>query len=290
MSELWHHPELARQRDGGQAVEVSEVRAAVRHDGGRRELQSTLAGPADADWLSNVELETRPPTPEDLPVSLGDHDLRETFELPLMSGRDAERSGAAPDPAFGDAASLLDDPGPRRKVTAADARSRARRCSCGGYVPQGMSVCMTCGLDQETGLRVGLEDDLAPPPPPRPSGASLACLIMGGLCATAALVSLIKSLMASGGGAEGVQKYGWFCLALVSAFAILASVQFIRGKSAKLLMLALTLGVVVDVLGLVAIPLVQANIGDSQDYVKPVKQEDPDDPDFHIKPHEERIE
>ena len=27
-----------------------------------------------------------------------------------------------------------------------------------------------CGTDQETGLRVGLEDDLAPPPPPPPQG------------------------------------------------------------------------------------------------------------------------
>lgn len=129
--------------------------------------ESTLAGPADADWLSRVDLETLKPPLDDLPVSLGDHDLRETFDLPLMSGgRDAE---TAPGAGMADAASLLDEPAPKRRKTAAEARSTARRCSnCGGYVPQGMSVCMSCGLDQETGVRVGMDDDLIPPPPPRP--------------------------------------------------------------------------------------------------------------------------
>jgi hypothetical protein len=253
--------------------------------------ESTLAGPADADWLSRVEMEIRAPTPpDDLPVSLGDQDLRETFDLPLMSGRDAERSGAAPDPAISDAASLLDEPAPRRKTTAAEARLRARRCSCGGYVPQGMSICMSCGLDQETGARVGLEDDLIPPPPPRPLGPPLHVAIMGGLCATAGLVFLIMSLMKTGGrGDQGWENYGWLCLALVCGFAILASVQFIRGKSVKLLMLALTLGVIVDVMGLIALPLIRANLDDPERIVTPVKPDDPDDPNFNIKPLEERI-
>ena len=44
---------------------------------------------------------------------------------------------------------------------------------------------------------------------------------------------------------------------MVSAFGIYACVQFIRGKSAKALLLALTFGSVVDVMGLVALPLVQ---------------------------------
>jgi hypothetical protein len=207
-----------------------------------------------------------------------------------MSGRDAERAGAAPEPAISDAASLLDEPAPRRKTTAAEARLRARRCSCGGYVPQGMSICMSCGLDQETGLRVGMDDDLIPPPPPRPLGPPLHVAIMGGLCATAGLILLIMSLLRTGGPDQGLQKYGWLCLALVSGFAILASVQFIRGKSAKLLMVALTLGVVVDVMGLVAMPLIQANFADQEQIIKEIKPEDDDTSASRITPPEERIE
>jgi len=251
--------------------------------------ESTLASPTDADWPSRMDIETRAPSPEDLPVSLGDHDLRETFDLPLMSGRDAERAGAAPEPAIGDAASLLDEPAPQRRRTAAEARLKARRCSCGGYVPQGMSICMSCGLDQETGLRVGLEDDLTPAGPPPPQGPPLHVAIMGGLCGTAGLILLILALVSSRP-AQDLEKYGWLCLALVSAFAILASVQFIRGKSAKLLMVALTLGVVVDVMALVAIPLLKATLGDSQQTVQEVKPVDVDDSDILIKPIEDRID
>jgi hypothetical protein len=149
---------------------------------------------------------------------------------------------------------------------------------------------MSCGLDQETGIRGGMDDDLIPPPPPRPLGPPLHVSIIGGLCATAGLIFLIMALMRTGGGGgQGLQLYGWLCMALVSAFAILASVQFIRGKSVKLLMLALTLGVVVDVLGWVALPLFQANFGDPEQIVTETRPTDPDDPDFVIKPPEERI-
>jgi hypothetical protein len=254
--------------------------------------ESTLASPTDADLMSRFDMEIKPPPPDDLPHSVGDHDLRETFDLPLMSGRDAERAGTAAEPAMGDAASLLDEPAPRRKMTAAEARLKARRCSCGGYVPQGMSICMSCGLDQETGLRVGMDDDLIPPPPPRPQGPPLHVAIMGGLCATAGLILLIMSLLRSGGPEQGLQKYGWLCLALVSGFAILASVQFIRGKSAKLLMVALTLGVVVNVMALIAMPLIQANFADPEKIIKTVKppDDDYDSSDTNITPPEQRIE
>ena len=135
---------------------------------------------------------------------IAEKDLRETFDLPLMSARDAERSGADTEHAIGDAAALLDDRGgPRRRTTAAEARARARRCSqCGGLVPQGMSICVSCGIDQETGLRVGLEDDLAPPPPPPPQGPPIHIALIGGLCGTAGLILLILSLIRSVGGSE----------------------------------------------------------------------------------------
>ncbi len=117
-------------------------------------------------------------------------------------------------------------------------------------------------MDQETGLRVGLEDDLAPPPPPPPSGPPLHVAIIGALLGLGALVLLILSLIRSLGGAEGWQNYGWLCLAVVSGFGIFAVVQFVRLKSAKLLMIALTLGVVVNLMALIAMPLIIANLQD----------------------------
>src|SRR5271156_4835825 len=114
-----------------------------------------------------------------------------------MSGLDAERAGAASEPAFSDAASLLDEPSPRRRTTAAEARLKARRCSCGGYVPQGMSICMSFGLAQEAGARGGMDGDLIPAPPLRPFGPPLHVAIMGSLFGTAGLIFLIMSLMRS---------------------------------------------------------------------------------------------
>jgi phage FluMu protein Com len=254
--------------------------------------ESTLPGPADADWPSRFELPSRPQTPDELPLPFAEKDLRETFDLPLMSGRDAERSGASTEPEIGDAASLLDDrAGPRRRVSAAEARGRARRCShCGGLVPQGMSICVSCGTDQETGLRVGLEDDLAPPAPPPPPGPPIHIALIGGLCGTVGLILLILSLVHSVGGAGSWQNYGWLCLAMVSAFGIFASVQFIRGRSAKLLMVALTLGIVIDLMALVAMPLVQANFEATEKIIRPVTSDDPDISDIAIQPLEERID
>jgi hypothetical protein len=254
--------------------------------------ESTMAGPLDADAaVSGFDLEKPTLGREDLPQPLADRDLRETFDLPLMSARDAERQGASAAPAVGDAAALFQDRGEtRRRATAAGARSQARRCShCGGLVPQGMSICMTCGVDQETGMRVGLEDDLAPPPPPAPSGPPLHVAVVGGLLGVGALILLILSLVKSVGGAESWQNYGWLCLALVSGFGIFAVVQFLRLKSAKLLMVALTLGVVVDLMALVAMPLIIANWG-TVPVVTNVPSDNPDDTGVHMKSVEDRLD
>ena len=51
-------------------------------------------------------------------------------------------------------------------------------------------------------------------------------------------------------------------VALVSAFGIFACVQLLRGKSAKTLMLALTLGVVVNLIGMVAYPVFKTFLDD----------------------------
>jgi hypothetical protein len=252
--------------------------------------ESTLAAPLDADaTLSNFNMPNRGGIPDDLPLLSSDRDLRETFDLPLSSARDAERAGAAP---VSDAASLFqDEPLVRRKKSAADARLTARRCSnCGGVVPQGMSICVSCGYDQETKMRVSLEDDLAPPPPPPPSGPPIHVAVVGGLLGVAALILLVMSLARSVGGAEGLQTYGWLCLAVVSGFSIYAVVQFVRLKTVKLLMVALTLGVVIDLMALIAMPLVMANFDDSVQVVTPNRSDDPERADVQIKPFEERLD
>jgi hypothetical protein len=152
-----------------------------------------------------------------------------------------------------------------------------------------MSICMTCGTDQETGMRVGLEDDLAPPPPPQAPGPPLHVAVVGGLLGVGALILLVLSLINSVGGAESLQNYGWLCLAVVAGFGIFAVVQFVRLKSAKLLMAALTLGVVIDLMVLVAMPLVIAN-WDTAQTISTVHSDDPEDSGVQIKPFEERLD
>ncbi len=255
--------------------------------------ESTLGGPLDADpTLTGLDLPKFEGGQDDLPILASDKDLRETFDLPLVSARDAERHGAGGGAAVSDAAALFQDrPSQRRHSPAGDARSQARRCShCGGRVPQGMSICVTCGVDQETGLRVGLEDDLAPPPPPPPSGPPLHIAVIGVLLGVGALLMLIVSLINSVGGGDSLRNYGWLCLAVVSGFGLFAVVQFIRLKSAKLLMVALTLGVIIDLMALIAMPLVLAYVGDSDQVVAQIQSDNPDDADIQIKPVEDRID
>ena len=93
---------------------------------------------------------------------------------------------------------------------------------------------MTCGTDQETGLRVGLEDDLVPPPPPRPQGPPLHISIIGGLLRNHRHhfdASRAASNRSRAQPAPGI--YAWLALALVSALGIFGCVQLIRGKSAQ---------------------------------------------------------
>lgn len=152
-----------------------------------------------------------------------------------------------------------------------------------------MSICVTCGVDQETGIRVGLDDDLAPPPPPAPSGPPLHVAIIGAMLGIGALIMLILSLINSVGGAGGWQKYGWLCLALVSCFGIYAVVQFLRLKTAKLLMVALTLGVVINLMALIAMPLILSNWVMGQT-VEEFRSDNPEDAGILIKPPEDQLD
>ena len=256
---------------------------------------SGLPGQADAANTTSFDLEKRPPSRDDLPIAISEGDLRDTFDLPLVGGgggRAAEQGEVSPGYGTADAAALFKDDGPsKRRPTAAEARSRARRCTrCGGGVPQGMSLCPTCGTDQDTGMRVDLDDDLAPPPPPRPQGPPLHVAIVGGLCGTAGLIFTLLGVIQSTRSESNVQNYGWLVLALVSGFGIYACVQFIRGKSVKLLMLALALGVAVDVIGLIAFPIVRAMVADPDQIKSEVKPTDLDDSNIEIRPFEKRID
>jgi lysylphosphatidylglycerol synthetase-like protein (DUF2156 family) len=141
-------------------------------------------------------------------------------------------------------------------------------------------------------MRVGLEDDLAPPPPPAPSGPPIHVAAVGGVLGVAALILLIVSLVQSVGGEESWRNYGWLCLAVISGFSIFAAVQFIRLKTVKLLMVALTLGVVIDLMVLIAMPLFMAHFAEADNDVSVITapSNDPDDAGVKIKPLEEKFD
>jgi hypothetical protein len=254
---------------------------------------STLAVPGSADAaLTLHDMERRPPSADELPVPSATGDLRETFNLPLVSGREAERGEVASSAAEADASTLFKDEGPsRRRQTAAEGRAKGRRCShCGGFVPQGMSICATCGTDQETGMRVGLEDDLMPVHAARSQGPPLHVSIVGGICGTAGIIVLLLGVIKSTRGTSNLVNYGWLALALVAAFGIYACVQFIRGKSAKLLMVALALGLACDVVSLIAWPIIHPMIEDQDKIITESKPVDAEDSSVSFKAFEDRMD
>jgi hypothetical protein len=245
----------------------------------------------DAAPMSAFDLRERA-TRDDLPAPRAEGDLRETFNLPLTSGRDVERGQVDSGRDIADAASLLTDRGrSERRLRGAEARARGRRCAhCGGAVPQGMSICVTCGTDQDTGQRVGFDDDLVPLPPPTAEGPPLHVSIIGGLCSAGSVAMLVLAVIASTRSESGLEQSAWLGLALVAIFSIFASIQFIRGKSAKQLIAALTLGVVIDVMALIALPILQANFQDQDKIVTRTRPQDPEESNVVIKPLEERID
>jgi hypothetical protein len=254
---------------------------------------------ADAAIASSHELARRPPSRDELPIPVADHDLRDVFDLPLGTGESIEKAAVSSSrPAVSDAEALFqDEPALKRKPRGAEARSQSRRCShCGGVIPMGMSVCASCGVDQETGMRVGLEDDLAPPLPSPSTAPPLHIAIIGFLCGLAGGVLLIYSLIQSVRDGAGVTQYGWLCLALVCAFGIFGSVQFFVGKSPRYLMLALTLGVLVNLAALVAAPIYRAHFETKERVIIPHSPSKPgqtgslDDENMEIKSVEELLD
>lgn len=220
-----------------------------------------------------------------LPTAPGN--LRETFDLPLLNELAAESRPARPARPPGDALALFeDDPRPAtRRPTGAEARAKARRCpTCGGHVGVGMSVCQVCGLDLETGMRVGLDEDLAPAPPPPAASQPLHAMLVGGICA------LGGALLAAFATYKSIQgQPGWRYFVPVCLFAVYAAVQFLRGKSPKMLLAALTLGAVLNVVGLVIMPIVEANM-ETKVVERIPSPDDPDAADEVIQPVIERID
>jgi len=216
-------------------------------------------------------------------------DLRDTFELPMMTESAPAAKGSA-SPAGGEAADALalfeDAPQPRRKKTGAEARATARRCpTCGGVVPVGMSICQKCGLDLESGARVDLNDDLSPPPPPKPPGLSIPMAVVGALCLAVSVALTGYALYKWNGGLDGAIYFVPLAL-----FGAAASVQFLRAKTAKLLLVALTLGAVMDLTFMIAYPIYVAN-AEAAPIVRPISNED--DPEIEkemIKPLAERLD
>ncbi|WP_165249986.1 zinc-ribbon domain-containing protein [Paludisphaera soli] len=229
---------------------------------------STRPGEADAANTSTYELPKGLPNLDDLPSPRAEGDLRDAFDLPMLAG-EAEKSVGSPPAAIGDAAALFkDEPRRKKKPVGAEARAQARRCTrCHGSVPRGMSICPTCGTDQDTGMHVGLDDDLYPPPPPPPSGIPLHIAIPGMLCGLAGLILAILSLIQSVRVEAGVYQYGWLMLAVVAGYGVYGAAQFLRGKSVKVLILALTLGAIVDVIAMIGLPIFEANFAEQSDLV-----------------------
>lgn len=223
--------------------------------------------PPSVDNLKKVTSETF-----DLPLMpSAPGSLREQFDLPLL-GEATTSKPAGSAPAGGDALALFqDDPPARKRPRGAEARMQARRCpTCGGYVPQGMSLCQNCGLDIDTGRRVDLMEDIdAAPAPMRSATPPIGVILVGSLSMMASVVlTLISFLMFQ----KGV--YGAQLLLIPCLFGIFASVQFLRTKSIKLLFIALTIGAMIDVMLLIAMPLYTA-----YDDVQIVARKDLDNPD-----------
>ena len=231
----------------------------------------------DAARASSTNLTASPRSSEmALPVMAGGGDA--TFELPMMD--EVPRPSTSRAKAAADVVGLFnEDSAPKRRIVAAEARSKARRCSsCGSVVLAGMSLCERCGLDLDTGRRhnvVDVIDDI--PPPPRASGTPMGILFIGVVALIAsAILGAMALLMPS------VPTVGKASLGLICGFGVYASIEFLRGKSFKLMLVALLLGGAIDVVGLIAMPIVYANETDTIAVDNAASTDDNDDDDAPI--------
>jgi hypothetical protein len=219
-------------------------------------LQSpeALPAPAKADSRPDDSVEALPTVSGEVKETY-DRSLEKEIGAPAKAAA-AARTAPARTP-VADALALFDD-GPKkpRRVSAAEARSQARRCpGCGGVVPAGMSLCATCGLDLETGARATPEHDLdvapTPPVPPLP----LPVAVIGGITLAGSVVLTVLALALWLQGSEGYQYF-----VPIGLFSVFASVQLLRQKSVRLLVIALSFGLAIDIVSLIAMPIYRANV------------------------------
>ena len=240
------------------------------------------AGPASSMMQASPS-PGAPPSSREVEIPFSSGDLRDTFDAGMLFGEDEKPKSRAPKTS--DAAALFDeDAAPRRKETGGDAKKKARRCpSCSGVVPIGMSLCQHCGLDIDTGRRENVDemlDEEAAPAGPAAKGPPIGIALIGSstllISGILAIFSMVK-----------LPPNGAVPMALVCLFGVFASVQFLRGKTAKLLLAALLIGGVIDIIGLVIMPAWQAN------QVAPEVTGDltsVDDEDVEVKPLDQRID
>jgi hypothetical protein len=97
-----------------------------------------------------------------------------------------------------------------------------------------------------------LEEPVALPPPP---GAPMGVLFVGMITLLVSGLLGLASLYIYSSGRGGEQGWGYLLLALVCAFGIFASVKFLQGKSARLILTALLLGGAIDLVTMVILPI-----------------------------------
>jgi hypothetical protein len=83
--------------------------------------------------------------------------------------------------------------------------------------------------------------------------------LIGGATLLASLVLAIFAVTKLGFSFSSAEGVGGLCFSLVCVFGIWASFEFLRGKSAKPLMVALMVGGVMDLIVLIGMPIYQAN-------------------------------
>ncbi len=195
----------------------------------------------------------------DLPTATGS--LRELFDDASLLPDTPRTSSKAPMSAApeSDAMSLFQDDAPttpRRNRNLAEGRAKARRCpTCGTVVPQGMSLCGTCGLDLDTGARVDLMEDIDPTPTIRRAGPPIGVWMVGLISMAAAVIFSIISLVKMSAG-----ESAYALLLCVCLFGVFAAVRFLQSKSVRLLLIALTLGAFVNVVALLILPIYNASM------------------------------
>jgi hypothetical protein len=223
-------------------------------------------------------------------------DLAETFGADLLMGEDTPRPPSNARKSA-DAASLFEEKAePKRRVTAAEARKQTRRCpSCTTVVPAGMSLCSRCGLDLDTGKRDVVEHIFEEEAAPvvAHTGPPIAITIIGGLTLMASVILGIIAVRSLGISFSTPEGLGGLCFAAICVFGIYASFEFLRGKTAKLLMIALALGAAMDIIMLIGMPVYQSIFDVNVEQVSASdakKGAESDEVDVRIEQPEKRLE